>query len=60
MGQHHVPHYLKVGDEVWLHLDKHQFKDKVFSKVKLVWYGPYSIIQQVFENAFYLDILAHL
>jgi hypothetical protein len=60
MDQHHVPHHFKVGDKVWLHLDKCQFQDKAYSKVKPIRYGPYSIIQQVSKNAFHLDLPAHL
>ena len=60
MDRRRVPHHFQVGDKVWLYLDKRRFKNKAHHKVKPIRYGPDTILQQIEENTFKLDLSAHL
>ena len=49
--KHHIPHSFKIWDKVWLHLKKECFTGP-YRKIKpLRWYGPYSILKHIGENA---------
>ena len=57
--KHRIPHSFQIGDHVWLHLKKERFTGP-YRKMKPLRYGPYSILKQIGENAFQLDIPACL
>ena len=45
----------KIGDKVWLHLDKKRFKGQHY-KLLPIRYGPYTILEKVRENGYRLDL----
>ena len=47
--------HFKFGDQVWLHLKKECFTGP-YQKMKPLRYGPYSILKQIGEKYFELDI----
>ena len=53
--QHRVPHTFKVGDKVWLHLQKEHLT-RPNRKFRPIHYGPYTITKVVGDNAFELSI----
>ena len=53
--QHRVPHHFKVGDKVWLHLQKERLTGP-HRKLRPLRYGPYTITKAVGHNAFELSI----
>ena len=57
--KHHIPHSFQIRDHVWLHLNKEHIMGP-YRKLKPFQYGPYSILKQIGENAFQLDIRACL
>ena len=57
--KHRIPHSFQIGDQVWLHLKKERFTDP-YINMKTLRYGSYSILKQIGENAFQLDIPAFL
>ena len=57
--KHHIPHSFQIGYQVWLHLKKERFTGP-YRKMKPLQYGPYSILKQIGENTFKLDIHAFL
>ena len=57
--KHRIPHSCQIGDHVRLHLKKERFTGP-YKKLKPLRYGPYSILKQIGENTFHLDIPACL
>jgi hypothetical protein len=53
--QHRVPHKFKVGDKVWLHLQKERLTGPHW-KLHPLCYGPYTINKAVGDNDFELNI----
>jgi hypothetical protein len=53
--QHRVPHNFRVGDKVWLHLQKERLAGP-YHKIRLLRFGPYTITKAVGDNAFELGI----
>jgi len=48
--QHLVPHKFQVGDKVWLHLQKERLT-RAHRKLRLLWYGPYTITKAIGNNS---------
>ena len=57
--KHRIPHSFQIRDQVWLHLKKECFIGP-YQNMKPLPYGPYSILKQIGENDFQLDIPARL
>lgn len=50
-----MDHKFQNGDQVWLHLSKERQHDKG-KKLKLIRYGSFTIIRQIDDNAFLLEL----
>lgn len=50
-----MDHKFQVGDQVWLHLSKERQHGNR-KKLKLIRYGLFTIIEQVGDNAFLLNL----
>lgn len=51
--KHQVDHQFQVGDKVWLHISKVRMKGEG-KKLKLIRYGPFTILENIGDNAFIL------
>lgn len=57
--KHRTPHQFQVGDKVWLHFQKERLHGPN-RKLRPLRYGPYTIVKQVGENAFELNLPSFL
>jgi hypothetical protein len=53
--KHITPLVLQPKDTMWLQLDKQRFKGK-HHKLHPLRYGPYTMLEQIGDNAYYLYI----
>ena len=53
--KHWVDHHFQIGDWVWLHISKDWIEGES-RKLKPIRYGPFTILDQVGNNAFQLDL----
>jgi hypothetical protein len=53
--KHMVDHPFQVGDWVWLHINKEILKGEG-KKIKLIHYGPFTILEKSGTDAFRLDL----
>ena len=57
--KHRVDHQFQVGDQVWLHINKERLKGDG-KKLKLIRYGPFTILEKSDTDAFHLYILPYM
>ena len=50
-----MDHHFQVGDQVWIHIRKCRLQGEG-RKLKPIRYGPFTILDQVGNNAFWLDL----
>ena len=48
-----------MGDKVWFHISKDMMKGEG-KKLQPIWYGPFTILEKIGNNAFYLDLLIYM
>ena len=53
--KHRVDHHFQVGDQVWLHISKDQLQGEG-RKLKPIRYDPFTVLDQVGNNDFRLDL----
>ena len=53
--KHRTNHKFKVGDSVWLHINKERLTGEG-KKLKPIRYGPFQILEKIGNNAFRLDL----
>ena len=53
--KHRVDHQFQVGYQVWLHINKNRMKGER-KNIRLIWYGPFNILEKIGTNAFRLDL----
>jgi hypothetical protein len=52
---HRKPLSFSPGDKVWFHMEHQCFQSQRYHKLKPLCYGPYTVLQQVGDNAYRLD-----
>jgi hypothetical protein len=52
---HRVDHQFKVGDQVWLYINKERLQGEG-KKLKPIRYGPFKILDKIGSNAFQLEL----
>ena len=57
--KHRVDHQFQVGDKVWLHINKDRMKGEG-KKLTPIQYGPFTILENIRDNAFHLDLPAYM
>ena len=57
--KHRVDHQFQVGDKVWFHINKERMKGEG-TKLRLIRYGPFTILEKIGNNAFHLDLLIYM
>jgi hypothetical protein len=55
LDKHRVDHQFQVGDRAWLHISKERLKGED-KKLKLIRYGPFTILEKRGTNSFCLDL----
>ena len=58
-GKHRIHHPFKIGNRVWLHINKQRFSG-LHSNLEPLWYGLDTIIEKKWENDFNLNIPPYL
>ena len=53
--KHWVDHHFQIGDKVWLTISKDKLKGEG-KNLKLIRYGPFTILDKINTNAFHLDL----
>ena len=53
--KHRVDHHFQIGDKVWLTINKDRLKGEG-KKLKLIRYGPFTILDKIGINAFRLNL----
>jgi hypothetical protein len=53
--QHIIEKKFKVGDKVWLHLNKERLQGPS-KKIKALRYGPFEVLEKVGDNAYKLNL----
>lgn len=48
-----------MGDKVWFHISKDKIKGEG-KKLRSIWYGPFTILENIGNNAFHLDLLVYM
>jgi hypothetical protein len=57
--QHKTKRTFRVGDRVWLHLNKERIHGPG-KKTKALWYGPFEVLEKVGDNAYRLNLPPYL
>ena len=57
--KHQVDHQFQVGDKVWLHINNDRMKGEG-KKLRPIQYGPFTILANIGDNDFRLDLLAYM
>ena len=51
--KHWIDHHFHIGDRVWIHINKDRFQGEG-RKLRPIRYGPFTILDQVGNNSFWL------
>ena len=57
--KHRVDHQFQVSDKVWFDISKDMMKGEG-KKFRPIRYGPFTILEKIGNNAFYLDLLIYM
>ena len=57
--KHRVNHQFQVGNKVWFQISKDRMKGEG-KKLRPIWYGRFTILEKIGNNAFHLDLLIYM